>query len=110
MSFKERFTHGGKPRHFATARDFERQNDIAYGMWTTKTGREVLFNRFYEPIWERQGGDREVGPVMRADGKEWVADILTGVNFYNDGHTEKEKRQRGLDIMRGWGIDNGILK
>lgn len=94
-------SHGGRDRIFATARDFQRWNDIAYGMWTTKDGREVLFNRFYEPIWERRNG----AAASRADGTEWVADIVAAVNFYKDGHTEKEKRERGLAVMRRWGVE-----
>jgi hypothetical protein len=33
--------------------DFRRRNDLPYGKWTCPDGREVLFNRFYEPIWQR---------------------------------------------------------
>jgi hypothetical protein len=29
---------------------------LPYGIWTCDDGREVMFNRFYEPIWERANG------------------------------------------------------
>ena len=52
--------------------DFRRRNDYPYGKWTCADGREVLHNRFYEPIWQRRpGSDPEP-----ADAAEWVADIV----------------------------------
>ena len=41
---------------------------LPYGKWICADGREVLFNRFYEPIWERPPG----GSARRADPEEWV--------------------------------------
>lgn len=29
---------------------------LPYGLWTCEDGREVLFNRRYEPIWQRRVG------------------------------------------------------
>lgn len=45
-----------------------RSHDLPYGVWTDKDGREVLFNRFYRPIWQRRNGI-----VSAADSAERVA-------------------------------------
>ena len=48
-------------------KEFQRWNDLPYGMWTCADGREVLFNRFYEPIMQALGlrclemSDRMIG-------------------------------------------------
>ena len=28
---------------------------LPYGLWTCDDGKEILFNREYQPIWERNG-------------------------------------------------------
>ena len=40
---------------------------LPYGKWTCADGREVFFNRYYKPIWERMGSK-----VSVADPDEWV--------------------------------------
>jgi hypothetical protein len=39
--------------------------ELPYGMWTCADGREVLFNRYYRAIWQRE-------PWAKADIDEWV--------------------------------------
>jgi hypothetical protein len=44
-----------------------------YGRWRCYDGREVLFNRSYQPLWERRAGQ----PVEMANPSEWVNGIDT---------------------------------
>jgi hypothetical protein len=60
----------------------------------------VLFNRFYEPIWQRPGDDGEwtvADPAERVpyERQEW---------FYGDEHSDKEKRQRAEAVLTEAGI------
>lgn len=91
-------TRGGrlcwdKPKAFCRA------NDLPYGLWTCQGGREVLFNRFYEPIWQRQDGT-----ISRVDPKEWVP-WSTQKWFYDDGTPESGKWRAGAGVLSEWGID-----
>jgi hypothetical protein len=43
----------------------------AEGMWTCADGRQVLFNRYYRPIYERHPGQRG-RPVDRDEWVPWV--------------------------------------
>jgi hypothetical protein len=54
-----------------------------YGVWTCADGRQVLFNRDYLPIFERQPG--ELGRV--ADHAEWVAEIVATKHFFDGGNS-----------------------
>lgn len=40
---------------------------LPYGLWTCEDGREVIFNRDYRPIWQRNGGS-----AWEADSREQV--------------------------------------
>jgi hypothetical protein len=53
---------------------------LPYGMWTGKSGRKVLFNRGYRPIWQRSGD-----MTQPADRDEWVSDIAKQEWFFHDG-------------------------
>lgn len=53
---------------------------LPYGIWTTEEGRELLFNRDYKPIWERNGKES----VEQADRSEWVKGIDGQSWFYGD--------------------------
>lgn len=55
---------------------------LPYGMWTTKTGEEVLFNRHYHPIWSRKQGEKE---PTRFTETQWIKDIAQHDYFFNDG-------------------------
>ena len=75
---------------------FARWNDLPYGIWTCPDGREVLFNRFYEPIWQRRtpGSDPEAAdPFERVpyEKQAW---------FYNDGTRDKAAHAKAA--LAGW--------
>lgn len=72
---------------------------LPYGVWQAADGREVLFNRRYIPLFERRPG----GPVTAADPAEWVL-FVRQAWFYNDGHTETERRERARAALRAWGL------
>jgi len=80
---------------------------LPYGIWVTRSGREVLFNRCYQPIWQRVG--RVVSP---ADPKEWVEDIVSRKWFWQDpsfpyyGKTKADKQGLAiaLEVLSDWGI------
>ena len=46
-----------------------RLNQIRYGVWITKDGEQILFDRQYCPMWLRPG---EGQPATRADPNEWI--------------------------------------
>lgn len=54
---------------------------LPYGMWTCFDGRQVLFNREYQPILEKKDGNRGY-----CHGNEWVdhATIKSTQYFYDD--------------------------
>jgi hypothetical protein len=89
-------TRGGRAI-FTSLSEFRRRHDLPYGKWTCADGREVLFNRFYEPIWQR----RPDGAPEPADAREWVG-YKTQVWFYNDGHREPQKVARGKAALTDW--------
>jgi hypothetical protein len=74
-------------KFFSPAALFTRWNDLPYGMWTCEDGRQVLFNRFYEPILLRRAGSLP----EPADPKERV-DFCRQEWFYGDEHTENQMR------------------
>ena len=90
--------HG--PLLCVSARQFIRWAFQPYGIWTTEDGREVLFNRDYQPIWQRRSGE----PPEPADRKEWVKGILSQRWFYKDGTPESQKHARGAAILAEWGV------
>jgi hypothetical protein len=51
----------------------------AEGMWTRADGRQVLFNRYYRPIYERHPGQR--GPPLTA-AMPWIEQQ----SFFNNGN------------------------
>jgi hypothetical protein len=81
----------------APAAVFSRWNDLAYGVWKTSDGRQVVFNRFYEPVWQRVGG-----VISDADASEWVKNIVSENFFYDDGHTEAQRRARARRRLIEW--------
>jgi hypothetical protein len=97
---KEFITPGGRKYYGGPRRVFWRRAYYPYGMWTCSDGRQVLFNRHYEPIWERKC---ESAPAERADPKEWVK--FSGQEwFYNSSGSEKDWRRSGAKVLSAWGI------
>lgn len=87
---------------FGPPRVFVRRMFMPYGWWETDTGREVLFNRFYEPIWQRHPGIGGGAP-MPADPKEWVAGIVGQHWVYRDD-AERLMRRAALAKLIEWGL------
>jgi hypothetical protein len=71
----------------ARQREYERCS-LPYGLWTCADGTEVLFNRHYEPLWERANG-----VVTDISGGAWVPH-QTEKFFYTDSD------RRSLRAMR----------
>ncbi len=63
--------------------EMERMDHLPYGKWTCEDRREVLFNRFYEPIYQRI----RMGVTESADRKEWVQ-WKHQEWFYDDTYSE----------------------
>src|SRR5262249_19224517 len=78
-----------------------RCDHLPCGMYTTVSGREILFNRYYKPLGERSDG----GKPQIANRNEWVPDIIKEktVHFYKD--RTPDKASPGLEALRDWGID-----
>jgi hypothetical protein len=70
-----------------------------YGCWRCYDGREVLFNRSYQPLWERRPGQA----VEMSNPKEWV-NWDTETFFWNEhgGGTN----ERGHRLLRQWGLSS----
>ena len=49
-----------------------------YGMWTTGSGRQLIFDRSYTPLWERLPD----GTCRAADPYEWVENIVRDEFFF----------------------------
>jgi hypothetical protein len=77
---------------------FYRWTMLPYGCWVCEDGREVLFNRFYEPIWQRRGGD-----AKPADCHERV-EHARQLWLYSDRDGEKAKRTKAISALSKWGL------
>jgi hypothetical protein len=78
----------------------EKVRPTPYGAWRCADGREVLYNRNYQPIWERLPD----GTVRPADPSEWVRDIVEHRWFWDDGTMHKDVMKRADAVLREWGI------
>ncbi|MCL1863617.1 MAG: hypothetical protein FWF78_08630 [Defluviitaleaceae bacterium] len=79
---------------------------LPYGRWVCSDGREVLFNRFYEPIWERNANINNNQP-FRADPHEWIENIVEAVSYYDDGsppYRGKKTFNKCLSILKDFGV------
>ncbi len=75
---------------------------LPYGMWTCSDGREVLFNRDYEPIWERRPGE-VARPADRGKQPARVGQQM----FYSDSTApwrDKESLRRCERVLADWGV------
>lgn len=93
-SKKDHVTRTGR-EFTGTAEQFDVRHNLPYGRWTCADGREVLFNRFYEPIYQRLPGKKacEADPLERVPfmSQEW---------FYLDADTEAAKRDKAIEGLR----------
>lgn len=100
---KPHISRGGR-RVFTRKADFVMRNDMPYGIWTCEDGREVLFNRFYEPIWERRPGEA----ATQADPRERVR-FVKQAWLYDDGTSKPDRKNRGNALLKSWGLPEVVL-
>jgi hypothetical protein len=72
---------------------------LPYGKWICADEREVLFNRFYEPIYQRL----PERPAEPADAKEQVP-WKSQEWFYDDADSERRKRTAARAVLAEWGV------
>jgi hypothetical protein len=77
---------------------------VPYGIWHCRDGRQVLFNRFYTPIYER---DRPGAPTRAARADEWIP-WQRQDEVYVDGDFKPPRRAATMlrinAVMRVWGL------
>jgi hypothetical protein len=92
-----------RPSQTAPTADYPHR-DMAYGKWTCEDGRQVLYNRRYQPIWQRYPGD-EV--ATRADPAEVVAYTKDTFTWWTDFRHPKRHLgtvDRCLDVLVRFGV------
>lgn len=72
---------------------------IPYGVWTCPDGREVLFDRQYRPMLQRQDGD----PATPADPDEWVQSIASERWLWTSATPRREREAAASAILAEWG-------
>lgn len=72
---------------------------LPYGKWTTKSGREVIYDRAYRPLIERAPD----GTLREGNLHEWVRDIVKNDYTYNLEPTEKTKIAKAKTALTSWG-------
>ena len=70
-----------------------RRKHLPYGLWTCADGREVLFNREYQPIYQRKNG-----VLSPADPNEWV-DYTSQRFFYSDRKARFSKTREKIENL-----------
>jgi hypothetical protein len=98
-----RYTPGGHEVIGGSRKWFLAHVALPYGEWTCADGREVLHNRFYEPIWQRADG-----VLSRADPSEWVRNIVEEQWLYNNASApwrSAADAARLLRILEDFGVD-----
>lgn len=88
------------PSRHTAYRDRLRAN-LPYGLWRLENGREILFNRAYQPIWERA----PEAPPKPADRNEWVqgASCAQVIFFYDDAcvpYRDSNTRKSCEEVLR----------
>lgn len=76
------------------------RRELPYGRWVCEDGREVLFNREYQPIRQRING-----VVSYADRNEFVENIVSAEMFYNDYSSPIELLTKHLGRGLMWSRD-----
>ena len=82
---------------FGTDAEFHLASKLPYGSWTLADRREVLFNAFDEPLWQRGPGI----PATAMAPDETITGILWTDRIYSDAHRHHEKR----DLAKNWMSD-----
>jgi hypothetical protein len=85
-----------EPRRPAHA-DIERMcAELPYGYWRDATGRLVVFNRRYRPLWQRLPD----GTIERANPYEWIEFVEQRWFNYTDARYAKTARDRLRKILQ----------
>jgi hypothetical protein len=71
-------------------------NPFPYGMWTTGSGRQLIFDRDYRPLWERLPD----GTCQAADPREWVEDITRREFFFWNDLIDPYQDYKGMKRLR----------
>lgn len=86
-----------------------RKTELPYGTWTLANGDQVLFNRYYAPMHQRDANGsitswpRPFKNDHNPDGPNWVK--WTAQSWlYDDGTPEHLKRKAGLNALEAWGL------
>ena len=93
---------------YASRRECEMRERLPYGILACDDGREVLFNRWYQPLWERRPGE----PAVEADpGERLRSRPRTWLYGYDDppwGRRNRAASRRSLEccqaILAEWGV------
>src|SRR5689334_21048193 len=85
------------PRRITQASIQWRVDHMPYGIWCCRDGRKVLFNRRYQPIWQRMPGELAT-PANRDEWVRWAKQRW----FYHDGHTEQQAQDRAAAVLAGF--------
>jgi hypothetical protein len=93
---------------YASRREREMRERLPYGILACDDGREVLFNRWYQPIWERRPGE----PAVEADADERIPFaqqrwFFTDTNppwGRRDPKAARATRARCQAILVAWGV------
>lgn len=78
---------------------------LPYGVWTCTDGREVLFDRRYDPIAERSPDAQPalLSPSLRIS---WLSHSW----FYSDATPERDKARAALKVLADWGIRDPVVQ
>src|SRR5262249_34390848 len=82
-----------------TPKSMEWRAICPYGRWVCANGREVLFNRKYQPILERRPGEAP----KPADPTEWVHWVLQEY-FFHDGTRGPGVLKNVNAVLTSWGL------
>lgn len=79
-----------------------RWEELPYGCWQTESGREIVFNRRYQPLWVRNPD----GHIIAGDRTEWIYDITAKHYFYGAscGETEEQKLEAAIAAAQSWNV------
>lgn len=83
---------------FVSRDEFKRMNELSYGIWECEDGRQVLFNRFYEPIYERRPGE----PARPADPHERIGRAYQRWFYIDDARSERDKMAAARRALDEW--------
>ena len=70
--------------------------ELPYGYWRDATGRLVVFNRRYRPLWQRLPD----GTIERANPYEWIKFVEQRWFNYTDARYAKTARDRLRKILQ----------